>query len=192
MFGIGTFFAGLLAVTIAAAPVAHQSKPIDTTRSSLTVYVYKSGLFSFAVDNHEIRAPIASGSVDEAQKSVELTVNAADLKVLDPKMPADKRAQVQAKMEGSDVLDSAKYPKITFHSNAVAFDSGGQANVTGDLTLHGQTHPVTVSVTRKSPGHYTGSASIQQTQFGITPTRIAGGLARVQNTVRIIFDVSTR
>jgi polyisoprenoid-binding protein YceI len=95
-------------------------------------------------------------------------------------------------MESPDVLDPAKYPQITFRSKAVAFDAGGHASVAGDLTLHGQTHPVTVSVTRKTPGHYTGTASLLQTQFGITPTRIAGGLVRVQDRVNITFDITLR
>ena len=42
---------------------AGQGRPIDTAQSKLTVYVYKSGLFSAFADDHVIDAPIAAGTL---------------------------------------------------------------------------------------------------------------------------------
>src|ERR1700692_3199368 len=93
----------LFAVTFAAfaAPAAGAdsgSHGIDVHRSHMMVYVSTRGFFSFAADNTAIEAPIISGSFDETKKTVDVTVDAAKMKVLDPKLSADRRASVQANM----------------------------------------------------------------------------------------------
>src|SRR4029077_19748230 len=104
----------LWAVAATASPRA-ETRPIDVEHSTLTVFVYKSGLFSGFADNHVIRAPIAGGAVSpDAPLSVEMSVRSANLTVLDPSLGAGKRAEVQARMLGPEVLDSATYPDIAF------------------------------------------------------------------------------
>ncbi len=105
--------AAVLATLLTSFPalLASQSNPItgaaaiDVARSTLTVHVYRSGIFSFAADNHEIRAPVASGSIDEGRRSVEFMVDPRQMTVLDPGLDAKKRAQVQETMLGPEVLD---------------------------------------------------------------------------------------
>ena len=155
----------------------------------MTVYVYKHGVFSFAADDHEIEAPIVAGSFDESKKVVDVTVDASKMSVLDPKLAADRRASVQANMTGSGVLDAAKYPKITFHSSSVTLDGNGHGSVTGELTLHGQTHAIVVDVTRADASHFTGSSMVRQSTFGITPIRIMGGAVTVKDDVKVVFDI---
>src|SRR6185436_13382912 len=103
----------ILFATLAVA--AGQSRPIDTANSQLTVFAYKSGLFSFAAHDHEIAAPIASGMITESgEPSVTFTVRSADMKVLDPKVSDKDRAQIQKDMLSEKVLDAARYPEISF------------------------------------------------------------------------------
>lgn len=155
----------------------------------MTVYVYKQGIFAFAADNHEISAPIASGSYDEAAQRVELTVAAKDLKVLDPSMPADRRATVQGNTVGPLVLDADKYPTIAFRSTKIEPGKTNTLMVTGDLTLHGQTHAIVLSVVKASADHFTGSVMVRQSAFGITPIRIVGGTVKVKDDVKVVFDI---
>ena len=136
----------LLACTLSLA----QSTPIDAALSKITIHVDKTGMFSFAGDKHEVTAPLASGTVDEKAGTVEFTIDARKLQVLDPQLDPDKRAEVQKTMHSAAVLDSAKYPEIKFHSIAAAPAGTNTWNVTGDLTLHGQTHPVTVQVKKET------------------------------------------
>jgi YceI-like domain len=56
----------------------------------------------------------------------------------------------------------------------------------GNLTLCGQTRPVTVHVTPKD-GRYSGEIIVKQTDFGIKPPGKAG--VRAKDEVRIEFDV---
>ena len=180
-------------IVIALTPFAQaQSRTIDTTRSTLTVRVFKAGLFSFAAHDHEIQAPIASGSLVESEKaSVELAVDARQLKVLDAQLDADKRAEVQRTMHSSDVLDSARFSEIRFRSASIEKTGEGKWTVRGDLTLHGQTQPVLVNVTGGN-GHYRGSSTFKQRAFGMKPVSIAGGTIKVKDEVRIEFEVFAR
>ena len=163
---------------------------IDVQHSTITVYVYKQGLFSFLADNHTIDAPIASGSYDAATKAVELTVDAAKLTVLDPKLEPGTRAKVQSNTIGPQVLDAGRYPTITFRSTSIRDGDPKHWMVTGNLTLHGQTHPITFQVVRLDSTHFTGSATVRQTQFGITPIRVAGGSVAVKDEVKIDFAIA--
>jgi polyisoprenoid-binding protein YceI len=164
------------------------ARDVDTAKSVLTVRVYKSGLFSAFAHDHEIRAPIQSGSFDEQKRTVEFRVKSADLKVLDPDSSDSERSQVQHTMESPKVLDPDKFPEITFHSTSIEAVGPGKWNVQGDLTLHGQTKPIKVEV-EGSNGHYRGSSRFRQTEFGITPITIGGGSIKVKDEVRIEFDV---
>ncbi|MFL6624345.1 MAG: YceI family protein [Sulfurifustis sp.] len=47
-----------------------------------------------------------------------------------------------------DFFDVAQYPTITFKSSKAHFNGDTLASLDGNLTLHGQTKPVTLSVTR--------------------------------------------
>lgn len=165
-----------------------QSASIDITRSKITIHVDKTGLFSFAGDKHEIAAPIASGTVDEKAGTVEFTIDARKLQVLDPQLDEKKRAEVQKTMHSPAVLDSTQYPTIKFHSTKAPPAGANAWNVTGDLTLHGQTHPVSVSV-KKEKGAYSGSARLKQTDFGITPVAVAGGTVKVKDELKLDFVV---
>jgi polyisoprenoid-binding protein YceI len=168
-----------------------QPRPIDPARSTITVKVFRSGLFSVFAHNHEIRAPIAIGSADETARTVELSVRAADLRVLDPDASPKDRAQVQSRMEGPEVLDAPRFPEIRFRSTAVQPLGDGRWRITGDLTLHGVTRPVLVDVTGGS-GHYTGTAALKQRDFAMKPVRIAGGAVSVKDEIRLAFDVALR
>lgn len=175
----------LALLTTAAGPQPEPRPSIDPEHSSITVYVYKQGLFAFLADNHVINAPIASVSYDSERKAADLAIDVAKMQVLDPHLSADKRASVQSNMLGPQVLDAAKYPTITFQSTSVEDAPNGGLNMTGNLTIHGQTHSITLELTNAGAGLLKGSAMVRQTAYGITPIKIAGGAVSVKDDVRI-------
>ncbi|MFC6790854.1 YceI family protein [Methylobacterium komagatae] len=81
--------------------------------------------------------------------------------VLDPKNPAAAKlsvkipvasvtttsAKLTGELKGDQWLDAGKFPDMTFVSTKVASAGKDKAKVTGDLTLHGVTKPVTLDVT---------------------------------------------
>src|SRR5262249_53703399 len=122
-------------------------REIDVPRSSVTVYVYKTGLFSAFADNHVINAPIARSSISEdAPLAVAVTVRSADLRVLDPGLSADRRAEIQARMLGSEVLDAPRFPEISFVSTAIVPSGEQRWQVTGQLTIRDRAQTVTFAV----------------------------------------------
>jgi polyisoprenoid-binding protein YceI len=152
------------------------------------VRVYKTGLFSAFAHDHEIRAPIQNGMIDEDKNTVEFTVDARTLRVLDPEASEKDRAEIQSTMLGPKVLDSEKFPEIRFRSTSLGEAGEDKWIVRGDLTLHGQTHPVKVEV-KGHDGHYTGSARLSQKDFGITPVSIAGGSVKVKDEILVEFEI---
>jgi YceI-like protein len=175
------------AAMLAAATVG--AGPIDPQHSKLTVFVYKSGMFSAFADNHVINAPIASGAIATTPSpAIELVVNAGDLVPLDPDLDQAKRAEVRTRMLGADVLDTAKFPTIKFVSTAIEPAGSDRWNVSGSLTIHGVTRVVTFPVAM-SNGRYRGETRLRQTDFGIKPIRIAGGTVSVKDELKIEFDI---
>lgn len=161
---------------------------IDTQKSTLTVRVYKSGFFSAFAHDHEISAPIDGGSFSEENQSVDIAITASNLKVLDKESSDSEKQKIQTRMLGPEVLDIAQYKEIHFKSTQVQPVGQGMWQVTGDLTLHGQTHPVAFRV-QKVNGRYQGVAEVKQKDFGMTPISIAGGGVKVKDAVRIEFDI---
>jgi polyisoprenoid-binding protein YceI len=177
----------VIAILLCALGATAQQRNVDTQKSTLTIHVGKTGAFSGFGHEHEVRAPIHSGTADTGpHAAVEIHVNARDLRVLDQDASDKDRADVQATMLGPDVLDSDGHPEIIFKSTAAESTGEGRWTLRGNLTLHGQTHPVTVQVTVQD-GHFTGEAAVKQTEFGIQPPGKAG--VRAKDEVAIHFDV---
>jgi polyisoprenoid-binding protein YceI len=193
MFRAVTFAAWVLAIVgamLCAAQRGEQARAIDTQNSKLIVHVSKSGLFSGFGDNHEVGAPITEGFIDYSTRRVNFEVESRRMKVLDPQLSADKRQQVQERMLGPDVLDVARFPLITFESTSVEQAAPGRLLVRGQVFLHGVTRPVIIHVQTEN-GHYVGTASFKQREFGIIPISIAGGTVKVKDELKIEFDIRT-
>ncbi len=174
---------------LAASAFAQQA--IDTARSTIAVHVGKAGLLSPAGHEHWVIAPISSGTIREAPPSVEFTIDTAAMRVKpDPRIDAKTQAQIQKDMEEM-TLETAKYPRIEFHSTRIDPAGEGEWRVAGELTLHGVTRPVTISV-KRSGGAYAAHTVLKQTDFGIKPIRVGGGMIRVKNEVEIEFEIYTR
>jgi polyisoprenoid-binding protein YceI len=178
---------GLLSVPLLVVHASSQ-KAIDTQRSALTVRVYKAGMFSPFGHEHTIRAPIQDGTFDEDRRSVEFVVDSRTLRVVDSGVSDKDRADIQNTMLSPKVLDSSQFGEIRFHSTQVSGSGENRWTVHGDLTLHGQTHPVKVDVERQD-GRYRGFGRLRQSEFGITPVAVAGGTIKVKDEVRVEFEV---
>jgi polyisoprenoid-binding protein YceI len=171
-----------------AASASAQQHAIDTEKSVMTVRVYKAGVFSALGHNHEIAAPIARGWADTTAHRVEVYAKASALRVRDAEVSDQDRAGIQNTMLGPEVLDAERYPEVLFRSTEAESAGADSWSIRGDLTLHGQTRPVTVEL-REAAGHYLGTSRFKQTDFGIKPVRVAGGAVRVKDEVRIEFDI---
>jgi YceI-like domain len=153
--------------------VSVQQQKIDTQKSTLT---HSQG---WDTSTKCARRFIAVRRDTGAHPSVEVHVDARELRVIGKDEPEKDRAEVQKTMLGPEVLDSERHQEIVFKSTAAEPARPGRWTLRGNLTLHGQTHPVTLQVTLKD-GRYTGETAVKQTAFGIKPPGKAG-VRRSQN-----------
>jgi polyisoprenoid-binding protein YceI len=75
-------------------------------------------------------------------------------------------------------FDAEKFPAITFASTGLQGGADGKGTLTGDLTFHGVTKPVTLDVTFAGAGHgvtplgtrlgFSGSTQIKRSDFGLS------------------------
>ncbi len=103
-------------------------------------------------------------------------------------------------LRNADFFNSRQFPTITFKSTGIEAVEGNLYKLTGDLTLHGETRPVTADLewlgTATSPNGATLSAfearfEIKRADFGMTKYLApdgseSGGLG---NTVKLIVSV---
>jgi polyisoprenoid-binding protein YceI len=179
----------LLAMLLGFAYLAAaQDTPIDTQRSTITIHVGKAGLLSAAGHDHWVNAPIAFGTIRKSDPShVEFTVETAGMLVKpDPKVDAKTQAQIQKDMEEM-TLETKKFPKLWFVSQRVE-RSGAGWKVEGTLTLHGVAKTVTLSVTKEG-GAYLSRTTLKQTDFGIKPVTVGGGMIKVKDQVELEFRI---
>lgn len=98
-------------------------------------------------------------------------------------------------------LESSKYPTATFVTKTItglpaSYTDGSDYSfqISGDLTVHNTTQPVTFQVTAKLVGDtLSGSATAQvlMSQFGIGPISLLG-ILQTQDQVKITFDFVAR
>lgn len=72
-------------------------------------------------------------------------------------------------IQAEDLLDTAKYPTITYKSSSVKFDGDKLVSIEGDLTMKGVTKPVTLTVTSFVAGQH----PLQKKRQGIGANAVA-------------------
>jgi polyisoprenoid-binding protein YceI len=183
--------AAFLPLVLVARSADAQSHAIDTKRSTVTVRVFKSGLFRAFADDHVIAAAVAEGSLDDSSTpNARVVIDVRAMRVLDPNLSPEKRNEVQTRMLGPEVLDADRFPQIRFRSMTIQRQGAADRwSIQGELSLHGQTRPVKVDAVRDR-GRYKGTTSLKQSDFGITPISIAGGTVKVKDELKIDFDIA--
>ena len=179
----------LLIAVMLATPSRNtaQTKPLQST---ITIHVFKSGLFSGFAHNHIVVAPINHANIDPAHLSAEITVVTKEMKVTDHDVSDKDRAEIQSTMLGPKVLDQAQYPEIHFKSSRIEQTSSLRYHVAGTLELHGMKREITLEVTG-APEHYHGTTKLKQSDFGIKPISLGGGSIKVKDELELEFDVYT-
>ncbi|GAB6855090.1 YceI family protein [Asaia astilbis] len=122
-----------------------------------------------------------SGSFSQATGSLTLDPAHLEKTVLDVTLPVDSVQTTVAKLDeelkGADWFDAKKFPTAHFVSTHVTRTGGKTANITGDLTLHGVTRPVTIRahligsginpLDKKETVGFEGNAVIMRSAFGV-------------------------
>ena len=70
--------------------------------------------------------------------------------------------------------------------------SSGSGAIEGTLTIRGTSRPIRLQVVSPAPGQFRGSATVRQTDFGITPYSGFFGTLKLKNEVTVEFEVNTK
>ena len=137
--------AGLMTAAMAtqAAPVTYKMDPGHT----LVLFSWNH----FGYSNPTANIGLGDGTIvfddkDPSKSSVNVTLPLADLDT--------HVSKLDEHLKKPDFLDADKYPTITFKSTKVQAEGGNKYKVTGDLTVHGVTKPVTLDATLNKSGEH--------------------------------------
>ena len=142
---------------------------LDTHHASLTARIAHMGGFSrFTLRFNGLDGGFTYDPANWQATKVTVTVDPRSIDTGNP--PFDKQI--------AGYFQADKYPTITFVSTALAGGPDGKGTLTGDLTFHGVTRPVTLDVTFNGVGHgitplgtrmgFSGQGRIKRSDFGVT------------------------
>ena len=121
--------------------------------------------------------------------SVEITLQATSLRTHNEKRDNDLRS--------SNFLEIEKYPTIHFKSTRIKAAGPDRYTMTGDLTIKGNTRPVTLNVVKygefndPNMGHrigYSAEGQINRKDFGMTFNMMLDGKWIVSDEVEILIE----
>jgi polyisoprenoid-binding protein YceI len=134
-----------------------------------------------------------SAEIDPAHPelaSVEATISTASIRTNNGVRDNDLRS--------SNFLEVEKYPVMTFKSTGITASGQDRYALTGDLTIKGNTHPVTLQVTRYGEfndpgmmGHriaYGAETQINRRDFGLTFNAVLDGRFVVSDEIQITIE----
>lgn len=126
-------------------------------------FTRKHGLF------HDFDATLEYDAEHPERSQLDVTVQAASIDT--------GLARRDADLKGTQFLDVAQFPRMTFTSTRVVPGAGDRLEVEGELTLHGVTRPLTISahLNKAAPNPFSkqptlgfsATASLKRSDFGI-------------------------
>jgi polyisoprenoid-binding protein YceI len=114
---------------------------IDGSHTNLSFRVSHLGFSRYTADFDKVDGKLQFDPANPSAMTVEATI---DPKSLDLNSPP---AGFHDELLGKNWFNVATFPSISFKSTKVEVTGPKTANVTGDLTLHGVTRPVTLATT---------------------------------------------
>lgn len=182
----------IFASLLLALPLAAADYTIDTAHSSA----------GFAVKHMMVSTvrgeiTLASGTVSFDEKNPAATKVEAALDIATVNTGNTKRDE---HLKSADFFDAAKFPQITFKSRK-AWKQGSNLAVLGDLTIHGVTKEVTLTVEQPTAElkdawgllrrGATATTTINRKDFGLAYNSVleTGGVA-ISDEVKITIDIA--
>jgi len=115
---------------------------IDPAHSTAQFTVRHLGISNVTGQFTKVSGMVVLNDVDITKSQVSASIDVSSV---------DTRVEARDKdLKSPNFFDVEKYPTIEFKSKRIA-NSGGKLQVTGDLTIHGTTHEVTLDVDGPTP-----------------------------------------
>jgi polyisoprenoid-binding protein YceI len=172
---------------------------IVPSQSKISIHVGTAGVLGFMGHGHTMVPTTFSGDMELNPKNtvpatLALRIDATSLHETAQFKPEEK-ATIEKQLHG-EVLETAKYPEITFKSTGFQYSMHPghvfDTQIQGDLTLHGVTKKITVPARVLDTGpnlRATGEVKINRKDYNIEPKDAAGGTVKVDKTLEVSFDL---
>lgn len=173
---------------------------IDPSQSKFMAHASRGGLAWFKGHSHHLAVRDFQGTAKLTldalnPASLEMSVKADSLEETDAVFTPQQKQIINRELDEL-VLESAKYPEITFKSTSVAGKLVSpltyDVRITGDLSLHGVTRRITIPATVTINGdsfRAVGKFEIDRKDFSVNATNAFKGLVRVKHDVEFDFDI---
>jgi polyisoprenoid-binding protein YceI len=166
------------------------------------VHAHRGGLAWFKGHDHFIAVKRFSGTASLTldvlnPASLSMTIQSDSLEETGADFTPPQKAVIKKELDGI-VLESTKYPTITFQSTAVTGavkDGAFQINITGDITLHGVTRHITIPAAVTVNGdtlNAKGKFELNRSDFGVKATSAFHGWVRVKDRLTFTFDINAK
>ncbi|HVT37395.1 MAG TPA: YceI family protein [Nevskiaceae bacterium] len=147
----------------AADAVPAGTYTLDRAHASLIFRVNHMGFSNYTARFRHFDAQLSFDPAQLARSSVTVTV---DARSLETDFPDPAKIDFNAMLQNDQWLDTAKYPEMTWRSTQVEMTGANRMRITGALTLHGLTRPVTLDATYN--GGYPGFAMDPHARIGFS------------------------
>lgn len=117
---------------------------LDPRHASLVFKINHMGFSDYVGRFERFDASLDFDEADPAAARVDATIDMTSLDVA--------YDEFAATLTGPNWFDAARFPQAVFHSTSIAATGDNTGTMTGDLTLHGVTRPVTLDVTFNGGG----------------------------------------
>lgn len=135
------FFASIAILALSAFTILGSNWKNDPAHSQLAFTVTHLGISDVSGTFNDFDVEIKATKPDFSDASVELAAKTASI---------DTRVEARNNhLKSADFFDVAKYPTLTFKSTGIKKAGKNQYKLTGDLTLHGVTKPITMNLQYK-------------------------------------------
>ena len=181
---------------------------LDPSKSTIRIYVFRSGRAAKLGHNHVLSAPRFTGFLylpiaGASNGRFDLEFRLDQLEIDNPKyrsalgsafssiLTPEVINGAREHMLGNDNLQADKFPLVRVHSLQVAGESPKFA-VKVQIEMHGQKREMWVPLSVEGLPDFlsvTGSLVLHQTDFGAQPYSVLGGLLAVQDEVVIEFKL---
>ena len=144
-------------LVVIASPVRGETYKFDPTHSKIA-FQLRHLLGTARGEFHKF-----SGTIDFDREHPDRSTVTAIIQVASIDTKIAKRDQ---HLLSADFFAAARFPEITFRSRAVKRTGANSGDITGDLTMHGVTRPMTLHVKLASP--ITGDSLPARTRWQVT------------------------
>lgn len=171
--------------------------------STLTVWTYKDGLLAKMAHDLCIRATRlrADLAVEGRRFTVDVAVPVRGLRVQGQvkdgrviSLGESDHEKIEGNLASRDVLDADRHPEVRFTGEGQLPEGGaGRVRVEGRLTIRGSARPLALDCDLRGSGDrwvVTGEVRLRQTDFGMTPYTALFGALKVQDEVRVSWELA--